>query len=302
MATLATEPRLMIGEGWKDYALLDSGNGRKWERFGRFSFVRPEPQALWSSRIADWDPDGEFVPGPDADGGGGWHHYREIPQGWPIERGGILLEASCTPFRHLAFFPEMAPVWDWMGQMLEGRTDAEALNLFAYTGAATCALSEYGRVTHVDASKKAVAQARLNASLAGKEERPVRWLIEDASAFAAREARRGRRYDGIILDPPKYGRGPKKEVWRLEEDLSPLLASCRRLLDEGSRFLFLTVYAIRMSSLAIANALAEALSDLPGRVEHGDLVMREAPAGSGDRRLLPAAIFARWSNTGGGPV
>ena len=153
------------------------------------------------------------------------------------------------------------------------------------------ALARHGPVTHVDASKKSVAQARENAALSGMEDRKVRWLVDDAAKFAAREVRRGKRYDGIILDPPKFGRGPAGEVWRLEEGLPPLIADCRRLLDDDSRFLFLTVYAVRMSSLAIGGLLAEAMAGLPGTVEHGELAVREEGEGG---RLLPTAIFARW--------
>jgi 23S rRNA (cytosine1962-C5)-methyltransferase len=152
-------------------------------------------------------------------------------------------------------------------------------------------------VTHVDASKKSVAQAKENAALSGMEDRPVRWLVDDAAKFAAREVRREKRYDGIILDPPKFGRGPDGEVWRLEEGLPGLIADCRRLLDADSRFLFLTVYAVRMSSLAIGGLLAEAFADLLGTIEHGELAVREEGAMEGkDGRLLPTAIFARWCN------
>jgi 23S rRNA (cytosine1962-C5)-methyltransferase len=204
----------------------------------------------------------------------------------------VRFNAQCTPFRHLGFFPDMAPVWDWMGEQLAGRSDASTLNLFGYTGVGTLALSQYGPVTHVDASKKSVAQARDNAALSGMGERPVRWLVDDAAKFTAREVRREKRYDGVILDPPKFGRGPEGEVWRLEEHLPGLIANCRRLLDADSRFLFLTVYAVRLSSLAIGGLLAEHFGDLPGRIEHGDLAVREDGP---DGRMLPTAIFARWS-------
>jgi 23S rRNA (cytosine1962-C5)-methyltransferase len=169
--------------------------------------------------------------------------------------------------------------------------DASTLNLFGYTGVGTLALSECGPVTHVDASKKSVAQARANAGLSGMAERPIRWLVDDAAKFTAREVRRASRYDGIILDPPKFGRGPKTETWRLEEGLPSLIADCRRLLDADSRFLFLTVYAVRMSSLALAGLLAEHFAGLPGAVEHGELTVCEEGTGA---RLLPTAIFARW--------
>ncbi|GAM04795.1 SAM-dependent methyltransferase [Novosphingobium sp. MBES04] len=283
----------MIGEGWDDYGLVDSGHGRKLERYGARRFVRPEPQAMWSPRTETWDADGEFVPGSDEDGGGKWLFDRDVPrEGWPLAWNEVAFTASCTPFRHLGFFPDMAPVWDWMRAQLAGRDDAETMNLFGYTGVGTLALSAHGRVTHVDASKKSVAQARENAALAGLEDRPVRWMIDDAAKFAAREVRRGRRYDGIILDPPKFGRGPGGETWRLEENLPELLSNCRQLLDGDSRFLFLTVYAVRMSSLALAGLMDELFTDLPGTIEHGDLSVRE----DGEGRLLPTAIFARWSN------
>lgn len=296
MARLDSAPRLMIGQGWPDFGLVDSGHGRKLERYGRYRFIRPEPQALWTPRQADWTADGEFVPGSDEDGGGRWMFDRPVPrEGWDLTRGEVRFTASCTPFRHLGFFPDMAPVWDWMGDRLEGKSDASTLNLFGYTGVGTLSLSAFGPVTHVDASKKSVAQARANAALSGMAERPVRWIVDDAAKFAAREVRRGRRYDGIILDPPKFGRGPDGEVWRLEENLPGLIADCRHLLDAESRFLFLTVYAVRMSSLAIAGLLAEALADLPGTIEHGDLAIRED---GDDGRLLPTAIFARWNAQG----
>lgn len=292
MATLDIQPKLMIGEGWDDFALLDSGNGRKLERYGKYRFIRPEAQALWSPNIPEWPADAEFVPGSDEDGGGRWQYNGPVPRdGWELGRGDVRFQASCTPFRHLGFFPDMAPVWDWMGEQLGDKTDASTLNLFGYTGVGTLSLSQFGPVTHVDASKKSVAQARVNAELSGMADRPVRWIVDDAAKFAAREVRRTKRYDGIILDPPKFGRGPDGEVWRLEENLPNLIADCAQLLDADSRFLFLTVYAVRMSSLAIAGLLAEALRHLPGTIEHGDLSIREeGPHG----RLLPTAIFARW--------
>ncbi len=298
MAELILQPRLMVGEGWSDFALLDSGNGRKLERYGKFRFIRPEPQALWRPRQTMWDAHGEFVPGSDEEGGGRWQYHGPVPQGgWELTRGEVRFTATCTPFRHLGFFPDMAPVWDWMGQRLEPEPAAQdeagfsTLNLFGYTGVGSLALSRYGPVTHLDASKKSVVQARANAALSGMEDRPIRWIVDDAVKFAAREVRREKRYDGIILDPPKFGRGPEGEVWRLEEGLPGLITDCARLLDAQSRFLFLTVYAVRMSSLALAGLLDEALAHLPGVIEHGDLAIREEPE---DGRLLPTAIFARW--------
>lgn len=299
MAQLAAEPLVMTGEGWGDYGLLDSGDGRKFERYGPFRFIRPEAQALWRPRLDDWDADGEFIPGSDEDGGGRWHFYRTVPdEGWQLGWRDVAFTAQCTPFRHLGFFPDMAPVWDWMKTMLGQLPDAQTLNLFGYTGVGTLALSGAGPVTHVDASKKSVAQARGNCGLSGMDDRSIRWLVDDAGKFVAREVRRERRYDGIILDPPKFGRGPKNETWRLEVGLPDMIADCRKLLDKNSRFLFLTAYAVRMSSLALAGLLDEQFAGLPGRIEYGELAVREESTGDAGqpRRLLPTAIFARWAN------
>jgi len=300
MAKLSPDPIILAGEGWGDYGLVDSGHGRKLERYGPYRFIRPEPQAMWSPRLEDWDAHGEFVPGSDEDGGGRWHFSKRVPQeGWPVEWNDVRFTAQCTPFRHLGFFPDMAPVWDWMRGQLADKPDAQTLNLFGYTGVGSLALSRCGPVAHVDASKKSVAQARENAALSGMADRPVRWLVDDAAKFTAREVRRGRRYDGIILDPPKFGRGPDGEVWRIEDGLPGLIADCRALLDGDSRFLFLTAYAVRMSSLALAGLLHEHLADLPGAVEHGELAVREEGQGGKEgQRLLPTAIFARWTRAG----
>lgn len=297
MAELRRDPVLVVGEGWEGgYRLLDSGNGRKLEQFGPHAFIRPEPQAMWNPRAADWQAAGEFIPGSDEDGGGRWQLDQTLPEdGWPVSWNEVTFTAQPTPFRHLQFFPDMAPVWSWMREQLSGMTEAETMNLFGYTGVGSLALSRHGRVTHVDASKKSVAQARENTALSGMEDRPIRWLVDDAAKYTAREVRRGNRYDGIILDPPKFGRGPKNETWRLEENLPALLADCRQLLDADSKFLFLTVYAVRMSSLALAGLVDELFADLPGTIEHGDLAVQETGEGG---RLLPTAIFARWSNSG----
>ncbi len=281
----------LIGEPWRDYGLVDSGHGRKLERYGRYRFIRPEPQAMWAPAHPGWDADGEFIPGSDEEGGGRWQFARPVPrEGWDLHWEEVRFRAQATPFRHLAFFPDMAPQWAWMRERLG--PDAEAMNLFGYTGVGTLALSATGaRVTHVDASRKSVEAGKQNAALSGMTERPIRWMIDDAAKFTAREVRRGRRYDGIILDPPKFGRGPNGEVWKLEEGLPPLVADCVRLLDDRSRFLVLTVYAVRMSALAIGELLRQATAHLGGSVECGDMAVREEARGL----LLPTAIFARWS-------
>jgi 23S rRNA (cytosine1962-C5)-methyltransferase len=251
---------------------------------------------MWAPALpaSEWDSaDGEFVPASDDDGGGRWYYNKPVPvEGWPLAWRETRFTASCTPFRHLGFFPDMAPVWDWLREKIANRDDPAFLNLFGYTGVGSQALAAAGAsVTHVDASKKSVGQARENAELAGMADKPVRWIVDDAGKFAAREVRRERRYDAILLDPPKFGRGPGGERWQLEEGLAPLLADCRQLLDADSRALFLTVYAVRMSALAIGELLAQLFADLPGTVECGELAVREEARGL----LLPTAIFARWS-------
>ena len=321
---LVPEFQTLISEPRDDYTLLDSGNGRKLESYGPYRFIRPELQAMWAPATDDWRADAEFVPGSDEDGGGRWYYENQAANtGWPLHWEEVTFTAHCTPFRHLGFFPDMDPVWRWMRSLLEGphrpspppghpdgilmggRVGVRAgavpspegdqktcMNLFGYTGVGTLALSAAGaQMVHVDASKKSVAQARENAALSGMADRPIRWIVEDAAKFVAREVRRERRYDGILLDPPKYGRGPDGEVWRLEEDLPELIANCRKLLDENSSFLFLTVYAVRMSAIALGNLLNAHFADLPGQVEFGELAVREQARA----HLLPTAIFARWS-------
>jgi len=283
----------LTGEPWGDYGLIDSGHGRKLERYGAYRFIRPEPQAMWAPASTDWDAHAEFVPGSDEDGGGRWDYLKPTPrEGWPLAWREVRFTAQTTPFRHLGFFPDMAPVWDWMRDRIDGMDSPECMNLFGYTGVGSLALAAAGaRVTHVDASKKSVMEGKANAQLSGMADKPIRWMIDDAMKFTAREVRRGRRYDGIILDPPKWGRGPNGEVWKLEEGLPGLIDDVAKLLDADSRFLFLTVYAVRMSALAIGELVRQAMADKGGTVEAGELTVREEARGL----ELPTAIFARWS-------
>ena len=284
-----SELKTIIAEPWADWALIDCGNGQKLERYGDIKVARPEPQAMWPPSSQNWDPDATFVPASDEEGGGRWVQHRAVPGQWELSRGNVRFAASLTPFRHLGFFPDMAPQWDWMSAR---SGDADVLNLFGYTGVGTLLLSDAGaRLVHVDASRKSVEQGKDNAMLSRMGDRPIRWIVDDATKFTAREVRRQRRYDGILLDPPKFGRGPNGEVWRLDEDLAHLLGDCRQLLDDNSRFLVLTVYAVRMSPLAIGELVRQLFGDLGGKVEIGEMAVREEKRGL----LLPTAIFARWS-------
>ena len=281
----------IVAQPWDDWGLIDCGNGQKLERYGRFTVARPEPQAMWAPALGGWDPDATFVPGSDEEGGGRWVEHPPVPRQWELSRGAVRFHASLTPFRHLGFFPDMTPQWDFMRERSD---EAEVLNLFGYTGVGTLQLSDAGaRLVHVDASRKSVEQGKANAVLSGMADRPIRWIVDDATKFTAREIRRGRRYDGILLDPPKFGRGPDGELWRLEDNLAPLLADCRQLLDADSRFLVLTVYAVRISALAIGELVTQTFGDLGGRLEMGEMAVREEARGL----LLPTAIFARWSKS-----
>ncbi|UAJ11825.1 class I SAM-dependent methyltransferase [Glacieibacterium megasporae] len=284
---------ILTAEPWADYGLVDSGHGRKLERYGPYRFIRPEPQALWSPASPDWQANGEFVGGSEEDGGGRWNLDGTVPHAWPLARGPLKFRANNTPFRHLGFFPDMEVHWDWMAERVGA--GSEVLNVFGYTGVGTLACAAAGAgVTHLDASKKAVSAAVENQRLSGLADAPVRWVVDDALKFMRREVRRARRYDGIILDPPKYGRGPEGEVWELYRDLPELLALARSLLDERSAFLVLTVYAIRMSAVAIAELAGEALAGLGGTITAGEMTIREEARG----RLLPTAIFVRWDGSG----
>ena len=280
---------VLTAEPWDDYALIDCGHGRKLERYGPYRFIRPEPQALWTPAVADWAADGEFVGGAEEDGGGRWNLAPNVPASWPLAYGDVRFLGVNTPFRHLGFFPDMACHWGWMAARCGA--GSSVLNVFGYTGVGSLACAAAGAgVTHLDASKKAVSAAVENARLSGLAEAPIRWVVDDALKFMRREVRRERRYDGIILDPPKYGRGPDGEVWELYRDLPALLALARSLLDARSAFLVLTVYAIRMSAVAIAELVAEALAELGGTITAGEMTIREEARG----RLLPTAIFVRW--------
>jgi len=293
--SLSSTPLVMRTGAWADYAMLDSGGGRKLERYGPYRVVRPEPQCLWSPRLpaADWaSADAVFDPAGDEDEGR-WRFSGQPKDTWPLAWRGVRFKGRFTAFRHLAFFPEQAANWEWLDQTLRAAGEpGRVLNLFGYTGVASLVCAAAGaQVTHVDASKKAIGWARENAELSGLADRPIRWICEDARRYVQREARRGSRYEGIILDPPKYGRGPGGEVWRLFEDLPELLKLCVELLSENARFLILNGYAERISGLSLGALLAEAMAGRGGKVEWGELALMEDQS----ERGVGLSFFARWS-------
>ena len=281
-----------------DYALLDSGDGEKLERCGPVTVVRPEAQAIWPRRLspAQWDrADAAFTGAGEDDESetrGRWAFDGPPSEVWPMRHDGIAYHGRFTAFRHIGVFPEQAAHWRWMEERLAVRAGGSVLNLFGYTGLASLVAARAGaEVTHVDASKKAVGWARENAEMAGLAEAPIRWIVDDASKFVAREGRRGRTYDLILLDPPKFGRGPNGEVWHLFEHLPALLSACRDILSERPLGVVLTAYAVRASFYALHGLMGEAMRGMGGTVESGELVIGEAGA---DARLLPTSLFSRW--------
>ena len=291
---LSPTPETLLTKAWSDYALLDSGHGRKLERYGRFSVVRPEPQCWWAPR----DPgafdraDAVFDP-QDEEDAGRWRFSGRPIETFPLSWRDVRFTGRFTPFRHLAFFPEQAANWEWLDGRIARLKRPKVLNLFGYTGVASLAAAAAGaEVTHVDASKKSVNYARENAEQSGLADRPIRWIVDDARKYVAREVRRGSKYQGIILDPPKYGRGPTGEVWRLFEDMPALLKECAALLADDADFLLLNAYAARISGLSLAHLMAEATADRGGRIDWGELALSEDGS---DGRAIGLSFFARWS-------
>jgi len=286
------------------YALLDSGGGEKLERFGDVTLARPDPQALWEKGLSHetWqEANGTYV----REGGEAGKWVGKLPPKWQIEFGGLQFLIKPTSFKHTGLFPEQLSNWEWLSALIASRSPSaedgigvhvqqsapSVLNLFAYTGGATLAAAQAGaEVTHVDSSKTAMAWARENAALSGLSDKPIRWITEDVLVFMKREIKRGAKYDAIIMDPPAFGHGPKKELWKIEENLLELMQLCRELLSDKPLFVLINGYAEGYSPLAFAYNLAGFKEKWGGEVECGDLTIAE----SNSERLLPAGIFARW--------
>lgn len=298
----ALDPVILETTGLADYRLLDSGNGRKLERFGDMTLVRPEEQAIWSPRLGEaaWnEADAVFTGNTDEEGAGRWKRKAETLEAWHCAHGAVRFICRLTSFRHVGAFPEQATHWAWMSERLARASDsgrqARLLNLFGYTGLASLIAADTGvHVTHVDASKKAIGWARENQALSEMDDKPIRWICDDAMKFAAREVRRGNSYDGILLDPPKFGRGPKSETWDLFADLPAMLRHCRALVDQKTGFVILTAYAIRTSFIALHELMAEIFDD---GVQSGELVLLEERRDSRPGRRLPTSLFVRWQAT-----
>lgn len=288
-------PVLLETDGFGDYALLDSGDGEKLERYGAYHIVRPEPQAMWRRRLAadKWDEaHAVFTGGKDEESDGRWRFREPLAETWNMRFDSVCFAGRFTNFRHVGIFPEQAAHWLWLRDLIKNANrPIRVLNLFGYTGIASLVAASAGAaVTHLDGSKKAISWARENQSASRMDDLPIRWICDDAMKFVRREERRSRRYDAIILDPPKFGRGPKGEVWDLFVDLAEMLRICRSLLSDDPLLLVLTAYSIRASFASIHELAKERLAGLPGSLESGELLLREA----GGERVLSTSLYSRW--------
>ncbi len=299
---------ILITKPQPDYELLDSGDGKKLERYGNFVLSRPDPQALWRPLLSanDWNKaDGSFVREGKKTA---WVTKKRLPATWNISLGGLMFEIAPTTFKHTGIFPEHLATWDWMRDrinkyiahqtLLEKKSTVSQkdstpriLNLFGYTGAASLACAQAGAsVCHVDGSKLAIEWAKRNQKLSSLPSDSIRWILDDVLLFLKREIKRGVTYDGIIMDPPAFGRGPKGEVWKIEEQLPELMDLCKKILSDCPLFFVINGYASGFSSITYENNLIPIQKQFGGIIESGELTIKE----SASTRLLPCGIFARW--------
>lgn len=276
------------------YELIDSGEGRRLERWKNYLLDRPDPQIIWKKTLpaSEWDRADAFFKRISEDKGA-WSIKTKIPEKWELEYKGVKFLAKLTPFKHTGVFPEQHSQWDYIYDSINSadRT-ANVLNLFAYTGIASLFAAKAGaKVTHVDSSKPAITWANENRIINGMEDSPIRWIIDDAIKFTAREIKRGIKYDAIIMDPPAYGHGPTGEVWDFNRDFPKLLTNCRQILSDTPLFVLANAYAISSSSITLANTLNDYFGNLGGGIENGELTIKETSAG----RLLSTGIWARWN-------
>lgn len=318
----------LTSKNWADYELLDSGDGKRLERFGEYTLIRPDPQCIWKPHLPEneWEKaDARFQLSSTKGEKGQWIYKKKLPEKWLLRCQNLLFWVKLSPFKHTGVFPEQTVHWEWIQQVISSRlsvvggkssssqltsqpkTDKltsknrkqktnnqpNILNLFGYTGLASLAAASAGaKVTHVDASYPAIGWARENQKASGLENKPIRWILDDALKFIEREVRRGVEYDGIIMDPPVYGHGPKGEVWDFNKDFPKLMSSCRQLLSDRPLFVIVNAYAVSASSIMLENVLNDYLKDLGGNIESGELTLEES---NPTHRLLSTGIFARWS-------
>jgi len=272
--------KILTTESQPEYELIDSGSNYKLERYGKFVLSRPDPQALWPTDRKNWKSDAEFK-----------DDWNKTIEPWSIDFGGLKLQIKLSPFKHTGLFPEQIVNWQWMEKLiLESKRPIKVLNLFGYTGGASLICAKAGaEVTHVDASKSAITWANENASLSNLQDKPIRWILDDALEFVKKEIRRGNKYDAIVMDPPSFGRGAKGEVWKIEEGFLDLMDNCFKLLSDNPLFFVLNGYSAGYSAIAYEENLKPLQKKYGGSIESGELAIQDS-----NKRLLPCGIVARW--------
>ena len=286
---------MWCSDKWQDYELLDASDGERLERWGKYILVRPDPQIIWkgAARHHAWkQADGVYR--RSTSGGGGWVKHK-MPETWDISYGDLKFRLKPMGFKHTGLFPEQATNWDWFSSLIKNANrPIKVLNLFAYTGGATVAAAKAGAsVVHVDASKGMVAMAKENAALSGLESAPIRYIVDDCKKFIEREIRRGNKYDGIIMDPPSYGRGPNGEVWKLEDNIDELIGLASQVLSREPLFFLINSYTTGLSPLTMSYILdLKVRSVYGGKVESGEIGLRVSQTGS----VLPCGASTRWTS------
>lgn len=284
---------MWIADGWKDYEVIDSSNGEKLERWGDYILVRPDPQVIWDTEKKDkrWrNMNGHYH--RSNKGGGEWEFF-DLPKQWQIHYKELTFNLQPFSFKHTGLFPEQATNWDWFSNKIKkANRPIKVLNLFAYTGGATIAAAAAGAsVTHVDASKGMVTWAKENAKSSGLEDAPIRWLVDDCVKFVEREIRRGNKYDGIIMDPPSYGRGPKGEIWKIEEKIHPFVQLCTQILSDDPLFFLINSYTTGLQPAVLSYMMnVEIVKKFGGKVEAGEIGLPVSSNGL----VLPCGASGRW--------
>ena len=282
---------MILANKWTDYDILATGDGLKKERWGDIILVRPDPQVIWPNQNKDWGLYDGFYHRSEK-GGGTWDFQKKIPSYWTIDYRNLTFKISPTNFKHTGLFPEQAVNWDWITSLVNAKSQpTNILNLFGYTGAATVAAAAAGAsVCHVDAAKGMVQWCRENAELSGLAKAPIRYIVDDCLKFVEREIRRGNRYDGIIMDPPSYGRGKKGEIWKLESSLYPFLEKVIQLLSTDPLFFLVNTYTTGLSATVIGNMLRATLGKHKGKITSGEIGLPAQP----DNFILPCGTYGRW--------
>lgn len=284
---------MWLADQWKDYEVLDTSNGEKLERWGDYFLVRPDPQVLWDTqkKLRQWKkPNGHYH--RSHKGGGQWEFF-DLPKTWDIQYKELKFHLQPFSFKHTGLFPEQAVNWDWFSDKIrKANRPVKVLNLFAYTGGATLAAAAAGAsVTHVDASKGMVNWAKENAQLSGLREKPIRWLVDDCVKFVEREIRRGNHYDGIIMDPPSYGRGPKGEIWKIEEKIYPFIELCTKILSDDPLFFLVNSYTTGLQPAVLTYMLeTQVAAKFGGKVVSDEIGLPVSANGL----VLPCGASGRW--------